>query len=528
MEFNLPPITPAILGATSTSKAGISRRSVLTAAVGAGAVAVCPFTGGGAAMAAEVLSGATAMATRHSSMQRGLDIAAKVGRTTEGRFGLMFKSLKAYVVPDDLLESLAVSMLDPREPQVDPSNHDAFDNFDITGGYTFLGQFIDHDMTRDTTPLALAKQDPSGTTNFDTPFLDLGSVYGRGPTRDPQLYEADGQHMRIGYDNGIPDLPRDADGNAIIGDPRNDENLIIAQIQVAFLGFHNHLIDAGVPFPVAQQRTRWAFQRLVVDQFLGRVVGQDVVYPMLKRNGVKQIGVVNRFYKPQNVKRPMMPIEYAAAAYRFGHSMIRPEYEVHDNHTRPIFSPDGNDLRGSRPIPEELHIDWSYFFDMPGTPRPDGLNFSRIMDVRLSAGLHTLPATVQQDGVDNLATRNLLRGCRVGVPAGQDVAVRMGLTPLTNEELGLSDPRWKGKAPLWFYCLKEAELVNNGSRLGPVGGRIVAETILGILALDKTSYLYAPGGYVPEFPTVGDFLQAAGTGRRMVTDVEVPAAPAVP
>src|SRR5215213_1305385 len=159
----------------------MSRRSVLTAAVGAGAVAVCPFTGGSAAMAAEVLSGATATATRHSAMQRGLDIATKVGRAAEGRFGLMFHSLKPYVVADELLESLGTSMLDPRVPQTDPSLHDKFDNYDITGGYTFFGQFIDHDMTRDTTPLALAKKDPRGALNFDTPFFDLGSVYGRGP-----------------------------------------------------------------------------------------------------------------------------------------------------------------------------------------------------------------------------------------------------------------------------------------------------------------------------------------------------------
>jgi hypothetical protein len=511
----------SITATASPSTSGMSRRNVLKGAVGAGAVAVCPFTGRAAAAAAEISTATTASATRHSAMQRGLDIATKVGRTTEGRFGLMFKSLKAYTVPDDLLVSLADSMMD-RGPIPDPSDHDSFDNFAITGGYTFLGQFIDHDMTRDTTPLALAKKDPRGTTNFDTPFLDLASVYGRGPAKDPQLYEADGRHLRISYANGIPDLPRDAQGNAIIGDPRNDENLIVCQLHVGFLGFHNHLIDAGVPFARAQQLTRWEFQRIVVDEFLGRIVGKDVIYPMLRRVGDKHVGVVNRFYKPQNPKKPMMPIEYAAASYRFGHSMIRPEYEMNDSHTRPIFSPDGNDLRGSRPVPSELHADWSYFFDVPGFARPDGLNFSRLMDVRLAAGLHSLPGTVQQDGVANLAARNLLRGCRVGVPAGQDVAARMGLKPLTNAELGLTDARWKGKAPLWFYSLKEAELVNGGRRLGPVGGRIVAETILGILACDKTSYLYAPGGFVPQFPTVGDFLLAARTGRHMEQEVELP------
>jgi hypothetical protein len=525
------------LSSTATSPSapsGLSRRGVLKAALGAGAVAVCPFTGQSAARAATLATTATASATRHSAFQRGLDVATKVGRTTEGRYGLMFKSLKAYVVPDDLLSSLAASMLDPREPQEDPSDHDEYDNHDITGGYTFLGQFLDHDMTRDTTPLAQAKADPRGTLNYDTPFLDLGSVYGRGPALDPQLYEADKVHLRMSYDNGIPDLPRDANGTAIIGDPRNDENLIVAQLHVGFLGFHNKLIDAGVPFATAQQRTRWAYQRLIVDQFLGRVVGKDIVNSMLKRSGDKHVGVVNTYYKPQKPTKPMMPIEYAAAAYRFGHSMIRPEYEMNDAHTRPVFSPDGDDLRGSRPIPAELHADWSYFFDVPGFDKPDGLNFSRIMDCKLAAGLHTLPDTVQKDGVANLAERNLLRGARVGVPAGQDVALKMGLKPLTNAQLGLTDKRWNGKAPLWYYLLKESEIQHNGRRLGAVGGRIVAETILGILALDKTSYLYAPGGYVPEFPTLGDFLLAAGTGRHMgpkppeAPEEELPEAPEVP
>jgi hypothetical protein len=137
------------------------------------------------------------------------------------------------------------------------------------------------------------------------------------------------------------------------------------------------------------------------------------------------------------------------------------------------------------------------------------------MDTRLAAGLHTLPGTVQQDGVQNLAARNLLRGKRVGAPAGQDVARAMGFTPLTNAELGLTDPDWGGKAPLWFYILKEAELTHRGAKLGPVGGRLVAETILGLLAADTKSYLYVPNGYAAKYPTLGSFLLAANTGRHM-------------
>lgn len=499
----------------------LSRRSVLQGALAASAAAaVCPFTGAAAAAApargSAPAAGLPAATTGgHSQVQRGLDVAVRAGRSVEGRFGLMFKKLPAATpVPDDLLASLAGSMVDTRRAS-DPSDHDQWDNFAITGGYTFLGQFLDHDMTRDTTPLAAAEADPRGTVNFDTPFLDLGSVYGRGPALDPQLYEPGGRgRLLISHVNGIPDLPRDANGHAHLGDPRNDENLIIAQLHVAFLGFHNHLMDGGAPFAEAQRLTRWTYQRLVVDEFLSRVVGTDAVYALLQTKGQRHLRVVNRTYKPTSLKRPMMPIEYAAGAYRFGHSMIRPEYEMNDAHTRRVFSPDGDDLRGSRPVPKELHADWSYFFDLPGVPRPDGLNFSRLIDTRVAEPLHTLPATVVTDPVVNLAERNLLRGQRLGLPAGQDVAVAMGIRALDNTDLGLTDPSWGGKAPLWFYVLKEAELIEGGRRLGPVGGRIVAETILGILSIDKTSYFSAKGGFEPQFRTVGEFILAAGTGRR--------------
>ena len=157
----------------------------------------------------------------------------------------MFKKAPAFSPPDELLHDLAVSLVDDRTPGQDPSDHDSQDNPDITGGYTFLGQFIDHDMTRDTTPLNSQKSDPHAVTNFDTPWFDLQSVYGRGPDLDPQLYESDRAHLAVATPNGFPDLPRDGAGRALIGDPRNDENLIVAQLHVGFLAFHNRLLDEG-------------------------------------------------------------------------------------------------------------------------------------------------------------------------------------------------------------------------------------------------------------------------------------------
>jgi hypothetical protein len=228
-----------------------------------------------------------------------------------------------------------------------------------------------------------------------------------------------------------------------------------------------------------------------------------------------------RFYRPKNPTKPFMPIEYSVGAYRFGHSMVRPEYEMNDAHTRAFFGAEGNDLRGSRVIPSELQADWSYFFDVPGMSRPDGLNFARLIDSNISLPLHDLPPTVVPRDITpafvDLAERNLLRGKRLGLPSGQDTATAMGIRPLTNAELGIEDPRFEDRAPLWFYVLKEAELRHAGRHLGEVGARIVAETILAFLVYDRSSYFWAKPGFTPmvEPFTVGQLLRHSRTGKNM-------------
>ncbi len=497
-------------GAGAPTQAGFSRRSMLA---GLAALATLPVLGGtaqaapGRPPAAPRVPGPArrpraARGSHAVGNPRGSDIAVRAGRDKEARFGLMFKRLPAFSPPDALLTALAVSMSDGKAPLSDVKDSDvAFDNPGMPAGYIYLGQFVDHDMTLDKTPLTQQQQDPRAMTNFDTPRFDLASVYGRGPAGSPELYDpARPGYLLLDDHDGVRDLPRDEVGAAYLGDPRNDENVIVAQLHAVFLRLHNRLRDQGMTFERARQQVQWHYQWLIVNDYLPRIVGRDVVTRLLRRRGNGPIEFLGRFYQPRNRRRPYMPVEYSGAAYRFGHSMIRAEYEVHDQHTFPIFGNEGHqDLRGNRRIPEDLWIDWNYFFEIPGMSTPDDRNMARKIDTQLSLPLSTLPPTVvapTAGAIVSLAERNLLRGKRLGLPAGQDVAAAMGLRPLTNQQLGLTDPGWRGKAPLWFYVLKEAELLG-GDRLGPVGGTIVAEVVLGLMACDSASYFTANPGFDP-------------------------------
>jgi len=510
---------------------GMARRGFLTGAMTtAMATAMVPAAGwlGGTAQAEEVPpatdpttapapAGAPAETAAHAvGDPRGADVAVRVDRKVEARFGLMFKDLPPFAPTDGLLRGLAVSMNDGKAPLTDVVLSDAaFDNPGIPAGYIYFGQFVDHDMTLDKTPLTNRLQDPLAMRNYDTPWFDLGSIYGKGIKGSPELYEQDPArygYLKVWEHDGLVDVPRDDVGAAYLGDPRNDENLIVAQLHTVFVRLHNKFMSQGMTYAQAQRQTRWHYQWLIVNDYLPRIVGRDVVNSLIKRDGT--IKFTGTFYKPEQPTNPYMPIEYSGAAYRYGHSMIRAEYEMQDGHTVPIFGADGfEDLRGNRPIPANLWCDWNYFFDIPGLEPPDDRNMARLIDTQLSLPLFTLPPTVvapTDKAIIALAERNLLRGKRLGLPCGQDVATAMGITPLTNQQLGLKQPGWGGKAPLWYYVLKEAELVNKGKKLGPVGGRIVAEVILGIMALDPESYFNKKSSFQwQEQKTIGDLILLA-------------------
>jgi hypothetical protein len=424
-------------------------------------------------------------------------------------FGRMFPDLPAFQPDDQLLVDLALAMKDPNAAINDNPNG-------TPSGFTYLGQFLDHDLTLDATPLGDANIDIDAMVNGRTAKLDLDSMYGGGQVGSPQLY--DGAKFKFSNPNGFEDLQRTGTGQAVLIEGRNDENLVIAQLHIAFQKFHNALIDQGLSFSDAQRTVRWHWQWIVVHDFLPHIVGQDTVDALIAHNGAGKPRFNGVFYDAGDKKRPMMPIEFSAAAYRFGHSMVRLAYVLPTGSTTKtqVFNATGTDLHGSRPIPPNLKIDFNNFFDIPGHAIPAGRNVSRKIDALISASLYNLPIgpVVPPDppAVISLAERNLLRGKRLGLSSYQDVAEAMGITPYTNAQLGLTDPDWGGKAPLWFGILKESELAENGTRLGPTGRQIVAEVIIGIIDADKDSYFHSPQAWSPAGGSFGiaDLLLFAG------------------
>ena len=266
----------------------------------------------------------------HGVPLRGMYLTSK-DRLAEGRFGIMFKRLPAFAPRDDLLDGLARTMV---EDQTVPDDNHLNTSPRLFAGFTFIGQFIDHDITFDNTPLALQQADPDATVNFRTPRYDLDSVYGRGPVNEPQFYDpADRDKLLVTPNvNGVEDMPRDSNGRAIIPEARNDENLIIVQLHKAVAKFHNRIVDyaraQGIRrewvFETARRLTRWHYQWAVIHDFLPRFVGDELVGPngtVYREVAGKPPVITLNYYKPTNKDgRPFMPVEFAVAAYRFGHS----------------------------------------------------------------------------------------------------------------------------------------------------------------------------------------------------------------
>lgn len=490
------------------------------------------------------------MTKLHGSWPRGVKVS-QGDDAPDGPFGRMFPHLPArrptglplaeeFGLPGGKLDGGQTT-----EDQDSPS---------IPAGFTFLCQFIDHNITFDPTSVLGQHADVHKLVDFRPPRLDLANLYGSGPTVQPYLYDPDSHATKLALSADGVDLARTGAGTALIGDPRNDENMLLAQLHLAMIKFHNAIVDGlrsgmftdahanvlppkpsdeppteqpGVPLNLlddvdnyydrvlarAQQLASWHYQWIIVHEVLPLFGDPDVVADV-ERNGP-------RFFRPG--AQPFMPVEFSVAGFRaLGHPTIRSSYQINANFSGKIFpdNPDApasprTDLRGGR-VDATTALDFSFFFPADPARQPQ---FAKRFNAKLNSQLLDLPVSAvpgAEEGalarpVASLAVRNLLRSETQELPSGQDVARELGEEPLTDEQLDSSGPTY-----LWYYLLKEAQILGNEARLGPVGTRLVAETLIGLLEADETSYRAAQPRWRPTLPGDGasfgivDLLRIAG------------------
>jgi hypothetical protein len=424
----------------------------------------------------------------------------------------------------------------------------------IPSGFTYFGQFVDHDITLDVSSSIDVATDATTIHNMRTPSLELDNLYSRGPALDPFLYvfptigPATAIKFRLGANNtatgvakGGPaltvngtdmkvqttfDVPRMAGTNtAIIGDPRNDENLIVSQFHMAMLKFHNAVVDmllaagfTGDIFVEAKRLVTHHYQWAVINDYLPRICGPAAVTNAL---AAVAAAVGSAF---------SMPVEFSVAAYRFGHSIIRNSYWFNHVFTGASLAQVFQFVRNPQlPVQPVWVINFNAFFET-GVPLPLNnavFNKARRIDSVLSNGLESIPGG---SGIAaRLATMNLRRGLAFGLPSGQATAAALGVAPLTSAQLTSGLPANEisvlnesgalllTKTPLWYYLLREAAVLSGGNSLGPLGAKIVAETFVRMLKRDADSYLNKAGGFTPILPskvagkfTVADLVIFAG------------------
>jgi hypothetical protein len=434
----------------------------------------------------------TQTATRPRLARTVRDLCLAPGRTVDapltvgGRYGRLFPDLSAARFDDDRLLILGSEGSICDGGACDTESR-------IEAGQPFLGQYLAHDLTADRSPLRV-HGDINTLRNARTPRANLEALYGAGPVGSPYLFDQD-DPAKLLLGVGGHDLPRNQQGIALIGDPRNDVHAFMTGLQIAFIDAHNRLVDRlradGVPeselFDDARRALIWHYQWVILNDFLPNLVGTAMTMSVLQDGP--------RFYRLTG--EPFIPVEFADAAYRYGHSQIKGDYQLQPVGQRfPVFP----DLAGFRPLAPDHVIDWALLFDVPGRPSAQR---AKPIDGQLPASLIQLPeaitGTVEVSAYRSLAARDLQRGMGTGLPSGEAVAAAIGARPLTRQELGLGD--WPDETPLWLYILREAAVQGDGDHLGEVGGRIVAEVVVGIIRTDPESYLINDPAWRPTLPS---------------------------
>jgi hypothetical protein len=432
----------------------------------------------------------------------------------KGHYSRLFRKPAEPITPDEELGLVelgnAMRYNDEREGTLTPRI-----------GYTYFGQFLGHDLTHDATPLAGPYSEAEATPNFRTATFDLDHVYADGPAGSPYLYEGEqgAETFKIGAT--VPggywrDLPIQR-GHVLIGDlqdTRNVDNLLLRQLHVLFLKFHNEAIrqlqtnpelisladslGGGTLFEKARRLVCWHYQWIIRHDYLPRIVHNAVWHQPRER------------VAPKFGQKFSIPIEFSLAAFRFGHSMVRNAYRLNCRQKRVTIGELMALGQRAEPIPDDYLVEWGTFFD--GLPTSGPPASSSYIDTSVSFAMHGLSAETirlanKLEAVDpsNLPVRTLLRGARARLPSGQDAADalfdqgRIGTRDrLTRAELEQDTCDRSGsvvrkhglaeRTPLFYYILKEAELRAGGLTLGPVGSQIVLEVIQNALEADPQSY----------------------------------------
>jgi hypothetical protein len=391
----------------------------------------------------------------------------------------------------------------------------------VTTGYTYFGQFIDHDITRDDSSIDDAlTMVPEEIKNHQTPRLDLGHLYGKGPfdPTDAKFYEPNDVRFkhgpRTGRGGGSFDVGPDGKGTRLVADDRTVENVILRQVAAVFVNLHNCAVEqfrkdirqSAELFARARRQTVWQFQWLVYEDFLLWLL-DDVVYETVfrRRQPMFEWNVLST------------PVEFSVAAMRFGHSLVREKYFLSEDNEKNLAQLFAGGLR-QETLPPDYEVDWSFFFQGAGSGGSS--LFVRPIDTRISRSLHHLPeetkrlfnaasvdahALLPPDALSKLPVRTLVRGAGLRLGSGQVAAKIFCESVLSEEELTtdregqltdagtiLRDRKMSAETPLWYYILKESEVRYNGNRIGPVGSRIIAETLYGALLHDPESILNHP------------------------------------
>ncbi len=487
------------------------------------------------------------------------------------------------------LRALGEAMREPGDPE------DLAGAGNMPAGYTFLGQLVDHDISLDLSTNLGNGIRGDEVENTRTPDLDLDNVYGKGPGAAPYLYklpylrtgrllDGDGAYLRNDLLRAEPSQlsgPHGGAATALIGDPRDDENLIVAQLHAAVVSFHNRTVDVlvgrrfgrhryhycgsnvcsiyrladALPEPVKKELFETARDHVL--HYYHRVIAEDLLPWLIGYQRTADLFTRGRdFYFPHGfqgkdgrLRDPYIPVEFTVAAFRYGHSQVASYYQLREDYRVSLFRGRGrgreDGIRAFEPLTPRHLIDWRYFFEIDEAP-PPGFNWARRIDPLVTPALYALSSAnvVGPAEVADLPVRNLQRGRVFYLPSGQAVAEQILPVLASRGALpggyggGDGQGRYAGgwqnfllppdertryflqgeETPLWYYVLQEAGLFgmsrnlaytpaygapyrgrpplepvayepgprrgyggDGGNSLGPVGGTIVGEVLVGLL-----------------------------------------------